>query len=101
MARGPKHTRRDFLRKTTVVSAAAVAVPYFVPAHALGGAAGIAPSDKLGIGVIGTGGMGRGHLGWITSQPDLVTRAVCDVDSRSLEAGHRHGQSDGQAAESA
>ena len=85
MIRGPKHTRRDFLRKTTVASAAAVAAPYFVPAHVLGVAAGIAPSDKLGIGVIGVGGMGRGHLGWIISQPDLVTRAVCDVDTGHLK----------------
>jgi len=85
MTRDSRHSRRDFLRKTTVASAAALAAPYFVPAHALGGAADIAPSDKLGIGVIGTGGMGRGHLGWITSQPDLVTRAVCDVDSGHLK----------------
>jgi predicted dehydrogenase len=51
----------------------------------LGGPAGTAPSDKLGIGVIGTGGMGRGHLGWILSQPDLVARAVCDVDKGQLK----------------
>ena len=84
MARS-KHTRRDFLRKTTVASAAALAAPYFVSAHVLGGEAGIAPSDKLGIGVIGTGGMGRVHLDWITSQPDLVMHAVCDVDSGHLK----------------
>jgi predicted dehydrogenase len=29
--------------------------------------------------------MGRGHLGWITSQPDLVTRGVCDVDRGHLK----------------
>jgi predicted dehydrogenase len=85
MANGTKHTRRDFLRTTTVASAAAIAAPYFVPAHVLGGPAGKAPSDKLGIGLIGTGGMGMGHLGWITSQPDLVTRAVCDVDKGHLQ----------------
>lgn len=84
MACAANHTRRDFLRTTTVASATALAVPYFVPAHVLGGTAGVAPSDKLGIGVIGTGGMGRGHLGWILGQPDLVARAVCDVDSRHL-----------------
>jgi predicted dehydrogenase len=84
MAR-PKPTRREFLRKTTIASAAALAVPYFVPAHVLGGEAGIAPSDKLGIGVIGTGGMGRMHLDWITSQSDLVMRALCDVDSDHLK----------------
>jgi predicted dehydrogenase len=85
MAHTSRQTRRDFLRKTTIGSAAALAAPYFVPAHVLGGAAGTAPSDKLGIGLIGTGGMGQGHLGWITGQSDLVTRAVCDVDKRHLK----------------
>ncbi len=79
-----KHTRRDFLRKTTAASAAAIAAPYFVPAHVLG-AEGTPPSDKLGIGVIGTGGMGRGHVGWIMGQQDLVLRGVCDVDKRHLQ----------------
>lgn len=81
----PKRTRRDFLRQTTISSAAALAAPYFVPAHVLGGTSGTAPSDKLGIGIIGTGGMGRGHLGWILNQGDLVARAICDVDKRHLK----------------
>jgi predicted dehydrogenase len=85
MARGTRTTRREFLRKTTAASAAAVAAPYFVPAHVLGGAAAPAPSDKLGIGVIGTGGMGQGHVGWILGQGDLVLRAVCDVDKGHLQ----------------
>lgn len=85
MARSPRTTRRDFLRQTAISSAAISAAPYFVPAHVLGGEAGTAPSDKLGIGVIGTGGMGRGHLNWILSQPDLVARAVCDVDRGHLQ----------------
>lgn len=85
MGFGSERTRRDFLRKSTIASAAALAAPYIVPAHVLGGEAGIAPSDKIGIGVIGTGGMGRGHLGWILGQPDLVTRAVCDVDQGHLQ----------------
>lgn len=85
MARDLTRTRRDFLRKSTVASAAALAAPYIIPAHVLGGQASTAPSDKLGIGVIGTGGMGRGHLGWILSQPDLVARAVCDVDKGQLK----------------
>ena len=85
MVHAPQHTRRDFLRRTTVGSVATLAAPYFVPAHGLGGAVGPAPSDKLGIGVIGTGGMGRGHVGWITGQSDLVLRGVCDVDKRHLK----------------
>lgn len=85
MAFEAKATRRDFLRQSAVATGAAWAVPYFFPAHVLGREAGTAPSDKIGIGVIGTGGMGRAHLGWILSQPDLVARAVCDVDRGHLD----------------
>jgi predicted dehydrogenase len=83
MTRHNKIGRRDFL-KTTAASASAIAVPYFVPALVVGGAGGNAPSDRLGVGVIGTGGMGQGHVGWVTNQPDLVLLAVCDVDEGHL-----------------
>ena len=88
MARGTKQTRREFLRRTTVASAATLAVPYFVPAHVLGGQAGTVPSrNKIGVGMVGTGGIGRGHLGWIGGQDDLQIRAVCDVDAGHLKQG--------------
>jgi predicted dehydrogenase len=85
MGHGFERTRRDFLRKSAVASVAALAAPYIVSTHVLGGEVGTAPSDKIGVGVIGTGGMGRGHLGWILGQPDLVTHAVCDVDKGHLQ----------------
>ncbi|MCE5345883.1 MAG: Gfo/Idh/MocA family oxidoreductase [Bacteroidales bacterium] len=67
--------RRDFLRKTT---AAALAVT-IVPRHVLGGPGYMAPSDQLTKGIIGVGGMGRGHIAY---EGRLL--AVCDVDKNHL-----------------
>lgn len=42
------------------------------------------PNDRFGVGFIGVGGMGRGHLGWFLGQPDCNVIALCDVDDRML-----------------
>jgi len=71
-------TRRDFL-KTSAISAGAVALPYFVPASALG-ADGVSPSDKIVIGYWGTGSMGSDHVRAFTGKSDVKSVAVCDVN---------------------
>ena len=50
--------RREFLKK----AAAAAAAFTIVPRHVLGGMGYTAPSDQLTKGIIGVGGMGRGHF---------------------------------------
>ena len=55
-----------------------------VPRHVLGNGY-IAPSDQLTKGIIGTGGMGRGHVNYAGTR--LV--AVCDVDKNHLELGKK------------
>lgn len=72
-----KKGRRAFIKK----SAAAALAFSIVPRHVLGGRGYTAPSDQLTKGIIGVGGMGRGHI------PYEGTRvlAVCDVDSRHLD----------------
>jgi len=59
--------RRSFLKNTT---AAAVAAQTRSTA---------APNDKIGIAIIGCGGMGRMDLTDFQKQPDVEIRAVCDV----------------------
>lgn len=51
--------RREFLK--TFAGMAALTV---VPRHVLGGVGYTAPSDQLTKGIIGVGGMGRGHYGY-------------------------------------
>ena len=69
--------RRDFLKTLGGIAAFTI-----VPRHVLGKGF-IAPSDQLTKGIIGTGGMGRGHVNYAGTR--LV--AVCDVDKKHLELG--------------
>ena len=68
-----KVSRRDFLAKTGIATAGVVVLPR----HVLGGKGYIAPSDKLNIAAIGSGGMGAGNIGRVSSE-NIV--ALCDVD---------------------
>jgi myo-inositol 2-dehydrogenase/D-chiro-inositol 1-dehydrogenase len=69
-------TRREFIKRAVVASAALT----IVPRRVLGGQGYIPPSDDLTKAVIGVGGMGRGHLKY----PGSRLLAVCDVDSEHL-----------------
>ncbi len=69
--------RRDFLRKTSIAAAAFTVIPRRV----LGGRGYTAPSDQLTKGIIGVGGMGRGHFEYEGTK----LLAVCDVDKTHLD----------------
>jgi len=73
-----KTSRRKFLSQA-VFAASAFSI---VPRHVLGKGF-VPPSDQLTKGIIGTGGMGRGHI------PYAGTRvvAMCDVDQKNLQMG--------------
>jgi hypothetical protein len=68
-------TRRQFL----ATAASALAVPYFIPARALGRDGAIAPSNRILTGCIGMGGRGTGHVHEIAAFSDVQVVAVCDV----------------------
>jgi predicted dehydrogenase len=57
-----------------------VAAPTAVAAAAAGRGDAVAPSERIGLGFIGIGMMGRGHLRLSLSNPGFEVRAVCDVD---------------------
>jgi predicted dehydrogenase len=67
--------RRSFLK----VAGAAATLPTVVPARVLGADA---PSNKIVMGAIGVGGMGRGDLGGFLGDGRVQVVAVCDVDTR-------------------
>ena len=78
-----KISRRDFLKKSSVASAAAVAFPYVMTRPAFG-----APgTEGIRLGVIGTGNQGRGHLNQGLVYNNVV--AICDVDDNMLAAGKK------------
>ncbi len=73
-----RSTRRDFLRKTVAVTGAAAGVQMFgVPALL----ADRSPNSKLGVGVIGCGGMGGGNPGVAADQRAV---ALVDVDDNIM-----------------
>jgi predicted dehydrogenase len=76
-------SRRQLLTGSLKAAAAAVAFAV-VPRHVLGGAAGPAPSDVLRHGIIGVGGMGNGHVGYVLGDSGARLMAISDVDADHL-----------------
>ena len=79
MSKSNEVSRRSFIRKTAAAGAAGVAVPYFVSANALGRAGSMGANDKIQLGLIGAGGMGRGNLRNCTKSDDVAVIGICDV----------------------
>ncbi|MCP5114313.1 MAG: gfo/Idh/MocA family oxidoreductase, partial [bacterium] len=93
-------SRRRFLKKAATVMAA----PALIPASALGKDGRPAPSDRVTMGVAGTGWMGMGNLELFLQEPQAQVLAVCDVDRQHLDEARqmvddKYGNSDCAATE--
>jgi len=77
-------TRREVLKKAARTAGVAAVAPYIVPASALGRGA-LPPSERTTVGVIGCGGMGRGHVMNFKAVPEAHVAAVCDVDPARIQ----------------
>jgi len=73
--------RRDFLKSSALIAGAAIVCPTIVPSSVF---CADAPSNRITIGCIGTGGQGSGNMRGFNAKSDCQVVAVCDVD-----AGHR------------
>ena len=73
-------TRRQMLARSAA-AAASMAAPMVIPSSALGLAGTTAPSNRITLGFLGVGMMGRGHLRICAGYPDTQVLAVCDVDT--------------------
>ena len=79
-------SRRQFLRKSSGVAAATLALPGIIPANVLGKDGAVAPSERITVGFIGTGSHGiHRNLRMYLQQPDAKILTVCDVDSRAID----------------
>jgi len=75
-------TRKTVSRRAFIKTAsAAFAVPYIIPASALGKDGNVAPSERITFGLIGCGGQGNGVMGGALREKDTQVLAVCDVNS--------------------
>ncbi len=78
-------TRRRFLSTAGRGAVAALALPAIVRSGAIAAGGKPSASDRVGIGFIGVGGMGNGHLGRYATSSTHPAVAVCDVDATSCE----------------
>jgi predicted dehydrogenase len=77
--------RRSFLHKTVGTAGAILAAPYIMPSTVLGHSGAVPPSDKITVGLIGTGSHGISwNLRAYLEQPDAQVVAVCDVDGNNM-----------------
>jgi predicted dehydrogenase len=68
-------SRRSFLAS----AASALALPTIIPASALGRDGAVAPSSRIGVGVIGLGDRGNYHLSALSAFKEAQVLAMCDV----------------------
>lgn len=79
-------TRRDFIGRSAAMAGIFTA-PMIIPASARGADGTVAPSNRITIGQIGRGIMGRGHLSRLTHDSEVEVIALCDVDKSRLDEG--------------
>lgn len=72
-------SRRDFLGRT----AAAGAAFSIVPGHVLGLRGAVAPSNKINVAIIGTGGQGIVNMKQLLNEADARVAALCDINPES------------------
>ncbi len=91
--RGGGASGRLTRRRLLVGAAAALASPYVVPASVRGAGGVASPSERIGIGSIGTGGRGTSHVKSLRQRGEVEIRAVCDPQQPKREAARKAVQS--------
>lgn len=79
----PSRTRRNFLKKSA--SLAAVAGGGSLPSTAASSARVLGANDRIRVGLIGCGGMGRGDLSGFLRTGEVDCVALCDVDNAQID----------------
>ncbi|MCG8311220.1 MAG: Gfo/Idh/MocA family oxidoreductase [Cytophagales bacterium] len=75
------HSRRTFIRNT---GAAVMAAPLILPSSVMAKGK-TSPGDKINLGLIGCGGLGKANLTACAAHPDVVVVAACDVWKERLD----------------
>ncbi|GHV68906.1 NADH-dependent dehydrogenase [Bacteroidia bacterium] len=75
-------SRRQFIKST---SATAIVAPFIINPSVLAGSGQVAPSDKINLGVIGCGSLGRANTNACVQHKDAVVTAAADVWKARLD----------------
>jgi predicted dehydrogenase len=76
-------SRRQFIGRSSAGTIAAASLLNYLPRSA----ARVGPNDKIRVGVIGSGGMGRGNLATFLANPEVDCPVICDVDEAQITRG--------------
>ncbi|NQT16473.1 MAG: Gfo/Idh/MocA family oxidoreductase, partial [Planctomycetes bacterium] len=76
MSKRDQLSRRQFMGKSAVAGAA---VPLYVSSSVLAQPGKPGANDRIQVGLIGAGGMGRGNLRNCTKYDDVVVTGICEV----------------------
>jgi len=77
------HRETRINRRNLLGGAAAAAAFTIVPRHVLGGAGNTPPSEKVNVGIIGTGGQGTVNMKQLFNEPNARIVSLCDVNEVS------------------
>ena len=75
-------SRRDFVKTTSV---AAIGAPLILKSSMAKSAGITSANDKINLGIIGCGGLGKANLKAAAAHPDIVVVAACDVWKERLD----------------
>ena len=82
-----RQTRRTFLKTVGATLGAAVAAPTIVPSSVFGADGAVPPSERVAMGIIGSGGRGTDVMGHFMRQKDVQWLAVCDLRQERQSGG--------------
>lgn len=82
MRKNSPFSRREFVKTTSV---AAIGAPLILKSSLINGQGITAASDKINLGIIGCGGLGKVNLDAAAAHPDVVVVAACDVWKERLD----------------
>ena len=80
-------TRRKFVKTTSV---AAIGAPLILNSSIVNGKKISVSNDKINLGIIGCGGLGKANLSACVLHPDIVVTAACDVWKERLDPIVKH-----------
>ena len=78
-------SRRDFIGKAATIGGIGIAAARFAATRSQAQPT-TGPNERIHVGLIGCGGMGRGNLGNCAKHPDVVVTGACDVNQPRRDA---------------
>ena len=85
MQKSSPASRRNFIKQSAMLTAAAFTAPQIIRSQTLGNADKYAANSRIGIGFIGMGLISGGHLKTFSGMPEMQPIAICDLKPWQLE----------------